>query len=207
MKLASNEFMNTREIAEATGVPRQTVLDAINRVLPGRTQQGRTAYFNEIEVGMISEELKRAHNFTSTREVTLTRYEKAKIVEQARKIIEQELEDARAELERARPKIEFFDAVADSKDAIDMGQAAKVLDMGVGRNKLFEILRQTGILRDNNEPYQRYIDAEWFRCIEQRYTRPDGSVQINIKTLVYQRGLDAIRRIIEKAIREGKINA
>lgn len=98
-----------------------------------------------------------------------------------------------------KPKAEFFDAVADSKTAIDIGTAAKVLKIpGIGRNNLFERLRQVGILMNNNQPYQKYIDAGYFRIIEQKYYKPDGSTHISIKTLVYQRGLDFIRRALEK---------
>ena len=43
-------------------------------------------------------------------------------------------------LQQQAPKVEFYDAVTDSKTAIDMGRVAKVLDMGIGRNKLFEFL-------------------------------------------------------------------
>ncbi|MGG4452361.1 phage antirepressor KilAC domain-containing protein [Brevibacillus porteri] len=96
-----------------------------------------------------------------------------------------------------QPKADFFDQVADSKDAIDIGTAAKVLKIpGYGRNNLFEFLRNEGILMGNNQPFQRYIDAGYFRVIEQKYNKPDGSTNINIKTLVYQKGLDFIRRVI-----------
>lgn len=97
-----------------------------------------------------------------------------------------------------KPKVEFFEAVASSKDAIEIGQAAKVLNYGKGRNTLFAILRQEGILRDNNEPYQTYIDRGYFRTVEQKYQTPQGVTHINIKTLVYQKGLDYIRKIIER---------
>jgi len=103
----------------------------------------------------------------------------------------------RLELE---PKAEFFDAVADSKTAIEIGEAAKVLNMGIGRNNLFKFLRQQGILMENNQPYQEYIDRGYFRVIEQKYTKPDGSTHINIKTLVYQKGLDYIRKTLNQAL-------
>ena len=93
-----------------------------------------------------------------------------------------------------KPKAEFFDAVTDSKDAIPMADVAKVLDMGIGRNKLFDFLRKNNILMANNQPYQKYIDAGYFRVIEQRFDRGYGDVGINIKTLVFQKGVDFIRR-------------
>ncbi len=96
-----------------------------------------------------------------------------------------------------QPKAEFFDAVAESKTAIDFATAAKVLKIkGFGRNNLFDFLRNSDILMSNNQPYQRYIDAGYFRVIEQKYTKPDGSISINIKTLVYQKGLDFIRKTL-----------
>lgn len=98
------------------------------------------------------------------------------------------------------PKVEFFDDVADSKDAIAIGDTAKVLGIrGLGRNKLFELLRNKGILMSNNQPYQKYIDSGYFRVIEQKYTKPDGEIAINIKTLVYQKGVDYIRKVVREA--------
>lgn len=95
-----------------------------------------------------------------------------------------------------KPKAEFFDAVAESRDAIQMGDVAKVLDMGIGRNSLFKFLRDKGVLMKDNIPYQEYQDRGYFRVIEQRYTKQDGSVGINIKTLVYQKGVDYIRKLV-----------
>lgn len=93
------------------------------------------------------------------------------------------------------PKAEFFDTVTDSKDAIAMDQAAKVIDfVGVGRNNLFAFLRDRKVLDNSNLPYQKYIDAGWFRVIETKYNTPNGDVRIYQKTLVYQRGLNAIIR-------------
>lgn len=96
-----------------------------------------------------------------------------------------------------QPKAEFFDAVTDSKKAIPLGDAAKILDMGIGRNKLFEFLRQKHILMQNNQPYQQYIDAGYFRVVEQKY-EVHGEVRINIKTLVFQKGIDWIRKQLLK---------
>lgn len=102
--------------------------------------------------------------------------------------------------QRMKPKEEFFDAVAGSKDAIEIGKVAKVLNYpGVGRNKLFEILRDKGVLMRDNIPYQKYIDNGCFRTVEQKYHTPDGETRINIKTLVYQKGVDYIRKMLEVA--------
>jgi len=98
-----------------------------------------------------------------------------------------------------KPKVEFADAVLGSSDVIDLGSVAKTLNKGVGRNKLFQILRDKKILQQNNIPYQLYIDRGYFRTVEQKYSKPDGSIHINIKTMVYQKGVNYIRNIIEES--------
>lgn len=99
-----------------------------------------------------------------------------------------------------QPKAEFFDAVTDSKDAIPMADVAKVLDMGIGRNKLFEFLRNNKILMADNKPYQKYVDAGYFRVIEQKYDKGYGETGINIKTLVFQKGVDYIRKRLSEDV-------
>ena len=98
-----------------------------------------------------------------------------------------------------KPKADFFDAVADSKTAFSMQEVAKVLGIkGYGRNNLFEFLRNEEILDKYNVPYQRYVDCGWFRVIEQKYMK-DGEPFVTTKTLVFQKGVDAIRkRILQK---------
>jgi len=43
---------------------------------------------------------------------------------------------------------------------LSIGDAAK--SFGIGRTKLFKILRANEILNDYNVPYQPYIDADYF---------------------------------------------
>ncbi len=109
--------------------------------------------------------------------------------EQIEKLEAKQLED--------KPKVDFYNDVTESKDTIDMATVAKVLNVkNVGRNKLFEILRDKKVLMQNNQPYQKYIDNGWFRQIESKWTKPNGDIGINIKTVVFQKGVDGIRKVI-----------
>lgn len=120
------------------------------------------------------------------------------VMARALKLADQTIASLTVKVEEMKPKAEFFDAVADSKSAIPMNEVAKVLGVhGYGRNNLFEFLRNEGILDRNNIPYQRYVDCGWFRVIEQAYTK-NGEKHINFKTLVYQKGVDAIRKRLTK---------
>lgn len=95
-------------------------------------------------------------------------------------------------IEAMTPKAEFFDQVTGSKDCHDMADVAKVCNLGIGRNILFQFLRENKVLRENNTPYQQYIDCGYFRVIESKFNKPDGSVCISLKTVVYQKGIDFI---------------
>jgi anti-repressor protein len=95
------------------------------------------------------------------------------------------------QLEQSKPKVDFYDSVADSKDALSMAEVAKVLG-GIGRNKLFKFLRDRKVLQANNLPYQRYVDSGYFRVLEQKFGEP---AHITTKTLVYQRGVEYIGKL------------
>ena len=119
------------------------------------------------------------------------------IMARALKLADRTINSLRIENEMMKPKAAFFDAVADSKTAVSMNEVSKVLDIkGIGRNKLFEILRDKHVLDRRNIPYQKYVDLGWFRVIEQHYSR-NGEEQISFKTLVYQKGVEAIRKLLE----------
>jgi len=104
-----------------------------------------------------------------------------------------------AENDDMKPKADFFDEVASSEDLLSMEAVAKILDKpGVGRNNLFKILKEKRILRGNNMPFQKYIS--WFKVVETKFYTPGGDVKVGTKTMVKQKGLDGIRKKLEKEI-------
>lgn len=116
-------------------------------------------------------------------------------VQRAKKWIEEEQERQRlaSSVKELTPKAEFFDAVADSTDLMAMGEAAKTLKR-VGRNTLFKLLKKHKVLDSENIPYQRYCDAGYFKVIESTY----GNGCIGLTTKVTQRGLDWLRKFLDK---------
>ena len=109
-----------------------------------------------------------------------------------------ENESLQLEAKENAPKVEFYEQVTGSSDTVDMAQAAKVLNMGIGRNKLFELLRDRKVIQGNNQPYQKYIDCGYFRVIESKFSKPNGDISISLKTVVYQKGLTYISKLINK---------
>ena len=103
-------------------------------------------------------------------------------------------------IQEDKPKVEFYNDVTDSKHTCDMQTVAKVLNFkGVGRNTLFEILRNENILQLDNKPYQKFVDAGWFRLIETKYNdEMSGELRIYFKTVVFQKGIEKISNILKQ---------
>lgn len=98
------------------------------------------------------------------------------------------------------PKVAFADKVADASNLIDVGEMAKLLydeNIPIGRNRLFEWLRKEKYLRNNNEPYQKYIDNGMFTVKECTYKTPYGQ-QVSIKTYITGKGQIFIAETLRK---------
>jgi anti-repressor protein len=81
------------------------------------------------------------------------------------------------------PKVAFAEAVRAIDGACHIEKIAKTL--GIGRNKFFRRLRADGILLENNLPYQKYIDREYFTVVEQQpYTDSKGVTHATFTTMV-----------------------
>lgn len=111
-------------------------------------------------------------------------------------------EETKLQLVAAKPAIDFYNQVAVAEDAMPVAEAAKLL--GVGPNKLFAFLREEKLFMNGqggqhrNMPYQKYIDAGYFTVVEQTWQAPDGATHIHVKPMVYQKGLEYIRKRLDK---------
>ncbi|MEM7698699.1 MAG: phage antirepressor KilAC domain-containing protein [Verrucomicrobiota bacterium] len=107
---------------------------------------------------------------------------------------EEQLEELQGEVQRLTPKAAFYDRVTRSRDLLLIGQVPKLAPGMPGQNRLFQLLREDGILikggKQHNIPYQRYIDAGYFEVCEKDYTAPNGDVKISSTTHVTQKGVD-----------------
>ena len=101
-------------------------------------------------------------------------------------------------IEVQKPKVEFYDTVTQSETHLDFGEVAKIINRkDMGRNNLMKYLRNKKILRDNNVPYQQYINQGYFKLTETNYVA-GGEVCIGIKTVVFQKGVDFIIKLLKE---------
>lgn len=94
-------------------------------------------------------------------------------------------------IKEQEPLVDFANQVSDTTDLIDMKTMAKLLkdkNIKIGRNRLFEFLRVNKILMRDNQPYQQYVDAGYFKVNEYTFTNSFGQTRTNRQTFVTGKG-------------------
>ena len=139
-------------------------------------------------------------------------YQMARSLQYANSIIQQnKIEINKLELENKeqkemiieqKPKVEYYDKVTNSKKAISMSEVAKLLKFKskdnkkpVGRNILFGILRGNKIINKYNQPYQKYVNLDYFE-VKQSYNNYTGEPIYT--TLVTSKGIEYIIKLLRK---------
>ena len=206
-EIAERKLMTGKELAEVLGVSKDTInatverLDVdgvLRRVDIARNTQGGYL-FSEYQATVIKQEIQKHHNLANRQiDNVSTEAEENQMIAQALTILQRRIQDANKEIEKLKPAAEFAYQICSSKDAIDIGNCAKVLNRSIGRNNLFEFLRNKKILQSDNIPYQKYIDSGYFRVIETKYTMPSGETKISLKTLVLQKGVAYINKLLKE---------
>ena len=121
------------------------------------------------------------------------------IMKRALEIANQKAEEATQKLLDNKYKIDFYDDVTGSSTTAEIATVAKVLNFkNIGRNTLFDILRKQGILQKDNMPFQIYVDRGYFRVVESKWNTPNGDVKVNYKTVVYQKGINFISKLLKE---------
>lgn len=109
----------------------------------------------------------------------------------------------KSEVKKLTRDLQLYNTFINCEDTITMGDAAKILSFkNVGRNKLFKILREEGILfidsDGKNKPYSRYTSANfgYFRMTEYEYMDKIGNIKIGTRIETSQRGMEFMRNLL-----------
>lgn len=101
-------------------------------------------------------------------------------------------------IEKQKPKADSYDTFMSAEGYQKMNQVAKSL--GMGRNTLFEFLRNNQILMKDNTPYQRFINNGYFKVREIAVDKGFAK-EMKTQTLVTAKGVD----YISKKLKEQKL--
>ena len=125
---------------------------------------------------------------------------------QLRMLAENDAKLKQRQLDEQKPKVEFYDTVTESQGSESIEIVAKTIKNAVlnvpkfGRNKLYEILRESEILygKGNNiRPYQKYIDSGYFEVVNYPYTSR-GRAFMGWRTMVTPIGKRFVMDVIKK---------
>lgn len=182
------QMMTTKELAEVLGVGESTVKRAVEKVRPvlgevAKNSQGGYL-FNEEQATAIKLEIQKHHNLQSRQIDTVsTETEENLIVMQAVAILQRK---ARELEERAAMAEGVVHRIADGTGCYTMNQAAKALKLPYGNIKLFERLRNEGLLNLDNTPRQEQVNQGNFKVIVKYVNDKVGN---KVVTLVTGKGL------------------
>ena len=159
-----------------------------SEVLPSLRKYGKYSMLKKPDSYMIDDEIERAKRWIEEAE--------------ERRQLALTVKEQEETIEKQQPLVDFAKTVSNSEDCIDMNSMAKLIyketGIRIGRNKLFEILRENKILMFNNQPYQRYIADGTFKLNEKPYKDCDGETRLSIKTLVTGKGQIKLCKFIQK---------
>jgi anti-repressor protein len=102
-------------------------------------------------------------------------------------------------IEEQEPKVDFYDTIILKGKTVSVGEAAKLINVGLGQNKLFDFLRNEKVLMYNNVPYQKYIDNGCFTVVEKLVQKGKYS-NVELKTMVCQKGIDFILKLCKEKL-------
>lgn len=121
--------------------------------------------------------------------------EKAAITAEKERLALESAEQKRKLQEQEAP-VAIYNLAISAKNTMTMQEVAKAL--GTGRTRLYNFLREESIcMKGSTTPYQRYIDAGYFKVVER--PRASGDTIINDPaTRVTAKGFDYIARLLQK---------
>lgn len=190
--LAVEQTMTTKELAESLGVSIDTVSRAASKVLdPSAVVRkvingGESRVFNERQATIIKQEIQKHHNLASRQiDSVSTELEENQTIANAMMILKRRNDELKKRAEIAESALK---RIADGKGCYSMNQTAKALKLPFGNIKLFERLRNEGILNADNTPRQEQINAGHFKVVVKFINEEVGNRSVTLTTgkgLVY----------------------
>lgn len=163
----SGESMTVKQLSDILGVTDQAIRDAIKKLFPEiMAEHGKTTYLNEIQVTAIKLQIQSGGKRNSKDNLGVknaqTRLEKALLIKQAMELQQEIIEEQQAEIDVLKPKAIQYDTFMDNRGAQKIGDVAYTL--GLKPHKLFQMLRDAKILKENYTPYSGF--EQYFETVE-----------------------------------------
>lgn len=107
----------------------------------------------------------------------------------------QHINELNATIKEQEPKVESYESFINADGYQTINQASKTLK--IGRNKLFEFLRNEKVFMSDNTPYQRFVEQEYF-VVKQVAINKGNFSKIHPQPFVTAKGIDYISKLLKK---------
>jgi phage antirepressor YoqD-like protein len=188
-----SEYMTVKEVAVLLDVTPEAIKKHVRELYPEKMTNGKATLLNEEEITAIKQKMIPTTSVVAVQ----TELEMQQKVVEVMSWMKTKIINLQKENETMKPKALFYDQVTQSDQWHDMSEVAKLLNLKIGRNKIYRLLRDKGVLKKNNQPYQQFCDHGYFRLVEREYIQ-NNEVKISTKTVVSQKGIDYILKTIKR---------
>lgn len=173
--------MTVKEVAAVLNVTPEAIKKHVRELFPELIKNGVTTRLNERQVTEIKQRM------IPTTEVVgaVTDYEMELMTQ---KVIAYHIQKAREYKHRAELAESALNRIANGKGCFSMNQTAKALKLPYGNIKLYEKLRNEGILNKDNSPKQEQVNSGHFKVVLKYVSNSVGNKPVTLTTskgLVY----------------------
>jgi anti-repressor protein len=152
--------------------------------------------FNEMKIQILNSHFKLPRTFSEALEGYAAELRRSEALDAQNKQLSLETVEQARKLKEQEAPVAIYNLAISAKNAMSMQEVAKAL--GTGRNRLYEILREEGIImKGSTMPFQRFLDSGHFKVTERPRTSGDTIVN-DPATRVYAKGFDYIARLLQK---------
>lgn len=188
-------IISTKALAETLGTRPNVITENAKKCLPDKViENGKPTFWTKEEVTVLIDFMKANNNRNdlplSNRMIGMsTELTPALKIKKAMELMQEGYEEEIAILKaKNAEKQAVIDRIANGKGCFTMEQTAKALKLSYGRNKLFEKLRNMGILSENNSPKQEQVNSKHFKTVIKHVNDKVGNKSVTLTTgngLVY----------------------
>ena len=196
MTLINIETMTSTQFAEMTGREKKEINRIIRddfsdeivggKITPTLRENGQVADYHlpETESIMLAAKLDKSYlrkisEFWKNRKQVQQPQTYEQIMQHALQLADERVKALESKIAQDRPHTEFGKAIAGSAASVKIGDWIKAINnegsMKLGRNRVFQWLRDNSFLQKDNMPYQRYVDQGLFEVRESLVVTSKGT--------------------------------
>lgn len=152
--------------------------------------------FNDMKFQLMNSRFKLPQTFSEALRALAESEEEKQAIAAENKMLASKTEEQQRKLKEQEAPVAIYHLAISAQNTMSMQEVSKSL--GTGRTRLYQILRAEGIImKDSTLPYQRYLDAGYFKVTER--PRASGDTIVNDPaTRVTAKGFDFIARLMKK---------